>query len=330
MAMKTRRQQGRHAVRKTAWAVSKDMLVVAAAGNKLYGHKLLPFLEHHFSKNRLPVYEEAVLRQAAARGSLSTILFLLGKEPLQSYTREFMLAAASNRDPAVVEFLFRRIDAVVIGAAELEAAAANSDETLECLLGRLPIKAKEPPPPQQRLPSRKLAKLIVQNCRRIRTLHEAADRSPEEHPMTTLDVQELVTCAARNLHTIDMASCILKQFRKLHKAKITSDMLSAAASNQRIASEMLRLLLNECNDNDVEALITSEVLLSAASNGHEAPDALRVLLYELKSKYFSGTTWVKIADAAKSNVVAGQETARVFTEFMSRLVNYTVWDLNLI
>ncbi|KAK7426444.1 hypothetical protein QQZ08_007039 [Neonectria magnoliae] len=84
------------AVHKIPQVVSKEM-AVAAAGNKFYGHKLLPLLVQHFDEYRLPVNDSAVLHQAAARGSLSTILFLLGKEPLQPYPRSRRVPVSKHR-----------------------------------------------------------------------------------------------------------------------------------------------------------------------------------------------------------------------------------------
>jgi hypothetical protein len=219
----------------------------------------------------------------------------------------------------MVEFLFRNIDASSIKLAELKAAAANSDETLKCLLHRLPVKSEGDSSTQTRLPEQELATLIVRNCRRTRTLMEAADRIPRSQPLEADELGELVRCAARNPHGIYMASYILEQFRMFHKTgklKVTSEMLCAAASNPRAAPEMLRLLLNSCKDRDVQRLITSEVLCVAAKNGHEAPAALRVLLDELK--YVDTLIQFMVSSAVGSNTVARKKTAKVFEEFLRR------------
>src|SRR5690606_28839318 len=62
---------------------------------------------------------------------------------------------------------------------------------------------------------------------------------------------------------------------------ISPGLLEAAASNPTQAPEMLRLLLNECDDRRVKSVITVGVLSMAAVNGGEAPEALRMLFMEL-------------------------------------------------
>jgi ankyrin repeat protein len=274
---------------KTSIDISKKM-VVAAAGNTRFGQVLLPLLESRAPDRRLPYNDDPeVLRVAAGMGSLGTIAFLLGKGPLAKYSPEFSVSAAGNPEPAVVEFVFRRVDPGTIGVKELEAAAENSDETLESLLRRFPPELTWPKSDQ-------LGENIAQYCRRIKHLHA--------FPKTA----GLMMAAIQNTHSLEMASYILDRNRMTQNPVMVSEkMLRTAAGNLALAPEMLRLLLNECEDRRVEQLITADVLVAATVNPKEACEALRILLLELEVDSMDEAIWARLQDAAKDNRTASTD-----------------------
>jgi hypothetical protein len=168
---KAARIRGRKAIQvlfdraSTKARVSKEM-VDAAAHNTIYGHTLLPFLQERANNHQLPV-DDDVMYSIAAHGDLRMVVFLLDK-PLSTKIQGLSLAAASNPDVNVIEFLFRDVGS--IGAAELKVAAANSDAALECLMRRVPTPT---PSPLQDNPE--LGQIIAEKCRWTKTVKAAAN-----------------------------------------------------------------------------------------------------------------------------------------------------------
>ncbi|KAL2150150.1 hypothetical protein VTH82DRAFT_7826 [Thermothelomyces myriococcoides] len=249
-------------------------MVLAATRNALFGHTLLPFLEEK-AKDKTWFYQDEVLTTAAAHGSVRTISFLLSKRPEVKDSEKFRIAVTANPDHIVTEFLYRTVEPASIGLAELEAAARNSDDTLECVVDRLG---------NMRLPvgSPTLGETIARNCRRSKNLLEALEKGLAMEPRTETEVRELVHAAIQNQRGLTMATFLLKRYQLSDKRiEISPGLLEAAASNPTQAPEMLRLLLNECDDRRVKSVITVGVLSMAAVNGGEAPEALRMLFMEL-------------------------------------------------
>ena len=166
-------------------AVTKTMVIVAAK-NTIYGHAIFQFLAE-LTSQQLPVDDEKVLQTAAAQGNLKTITFFLG-EPQYFYSFEFFVAAASNPDLNVVEFLFRDIDAV--DTVILEAAAGNSDAVLDCLLLKR----------HKQIDWHRVSLMVAKCCRRTSSLDHvlSLDRpvKSEGDQMRSQKNEELITVAA--------------------------------------------------------------------------------------------------------------------------------------
>lgn len=221
--------------------VSKAM-VDAAVRNTIYGHALLPFLQERADGGQLPV-DNDVACSIAAHGDLR-VLALFSDRQLSTLGQGFFLAAASNPNVNVIEFLFRDADSV--DTAQLEAVAANSDAALECLMRHV-----QKPTLSELQNSAKFGRIIAEKCRWTETLESA-----EERDLVALnegDISDLIVAAAQNQHSIEMLRYLFRRFRVMwggYMSFAPADLVpartfAAAAGNPAIAPEMLRVLLNE-------------------------------------------------------------------------------------
>ncbi|RYP41874.1 hypothetical protein DL767_000703 [Monosporascus sp. MG133] len=251
----------------------------------------LRLMADHPEAGREWITQEMVERAASIRGpKVMELLFARSHTVPNSalhVSKAIVVAAAVNTvyDHEILPFLENKCGG--IGLDELEAAAANSDVALECLLNRDPRPPMAAPPldshQERQLPEGKqtIGQIIAKNCRRRKNLQEVLDRQLTPEPKSPGDVEKLVKAAVQNRHGLEMAGYLPERYQMTdHRIRISPALLEAAAANPFVAPEMLRLLLNTCEDGMVESVITLDVLLQAAKNCREAPEALRMLLME--------------------------------------------------
>jgi hypothetical protein len=253
-------------------------MIIGAVKNPTYGHNLLEFLFNRASDLRL-LDNHLVWRTAAECGTLQTMQFLL-RNPQKEYKPDFCLAAARNPDPDVVEFIFRKIDAIEFAC--LEIGARNSDRALEYLLTQWE-KTTSISSAQRIIEPvlwESLACIVAEHCRWTSTLDQVLSHLVLEDCAKT-KVEEILLSAVRNWHSLEMLRYL---FRRCGEGgvirEVNTAMMEAAASNSALAPEMLRVLFNECNDELLLKVITEEVLVKAVNNKVEGPEALKMLLME--------------------------------------------------
>lgn len=301
--------------------VSEDMLRGAVA-NIVFGTDVLQLLVKREANDRvwamLQMDEDLdILKILVQQGSRRMVLLALNGMFTRGSNEELMWLskvskhAAANPDIDVVSLVFGRIGKIDCSAS-LEAAAANSDAALAYLLRLLPMS------PGVEI-SGKVLLNVAKHCRNTNTLRRVLDMRPIHARLDrqSIELERLILAAIANRHGIDMALYVLTHFPEI---KLTTSMLYKAASNRRVAPEMLRVLFNHCSDATLQKLITEDVLIAAAKNPTEAPQALHVLLAEPGvPALVSSTVWKVI----KVESPTGGESQRVVRDFceLYRLYN---------
>ncbi len=240
------------------------------------------------------------------------MMWLLGRHPLKDYSQHLRIAAAANLDPAVVDYVFRRANPESVHMLELEFAAETSDTVFGCVLGHYTHA-----PEAEATPSKTLGKLIARNCRRPKTLREAFEWRVAQEPNSPGDFEKLLDAAVQNEHGLEMASFLLKRYQMTeNRIRVSSRLLEAAAANHTTAPEMVRLLLNQCDDRWVGSLVTVTVLLKAASNSRTAPETLRMLLMEIEARKFEPADLERVKKEIRQNHEVIVETSKVFNQWL--------------
>ncbi|SPO04884.1 uncharacterized protein DNG_07569 [Cephalotrichum gorgonifer] len=273
-----------------------------ACRNGLYGHEVMQVVTERLS-GALHI-SQRVFECAWEHGTIRMLSFIFQKDPRTRalVTHDIAPHAAKNPDMEALDLLFRMIGEVRY--EYLLYAATNSDEALNHLLSM---------PGAPRPSGLPLLETISRHCGRTSTLQRALDESGylfEEAESSDTSVEEMLALAAiENGHGIDM---LLLLFSRFPSVRVTTAMLELAAGSFVAAPEKLRVLLNRCDDSELDGLITTGVLVAAAGNAFEAPQALNALLME-------GETPKKVNDevstVAKRNGELAEESVAVLASF---------------
>lgn len=290
-------------------------MALKATTNTMYGYALLPFFEKEGDYRNWRVDDE-VLRRTARYGDLRTMSLLLGTYPTGSCSPELWYAAIHNPDITVIEYVFRRLSPSNVTMEDLRIGANTSDAAFECLLSHYGSSAKTGAGASQDLGS-----TIAEKCRKSKTLRLAFEQRVAPEPSTSDELETLLWYAFRNEHGLEIANFLLNRYHtKETLITIPSYLLCAAAGNGNVAPEMLRLLLNHCEDERVENVVDAQVLTKAATNWREAPEALRMLPMERSPKSFSQTEIEKIRKAIRENPLSSPRIAamKVYEKWVQR------------
>ncbi|KLU87445.1 hypothetical protein MAPG_06445 [Magnaporthiopsis poae ATCC 64411] len=254
-------------------------LLAAAACNKTYGldiFKLVTQVSNGKVGKLLEHNDLHVVKQVISRGHWQVFEHIQKEHAdiLAVVPEPDLRNAASNPDVRVARFIFSSPivtgrPALTVEMADLVRAALNSDAVLDCLMGM-------PDAPEYR-PLR-LLKAIAEGCGRTVSLRRALEESGRnrKQPSSRYIFVDLAHAAIGNKHGIDMLTFVLL----LSSVGVTAGMLERAAANRTAAPEMLRVLLNRCEDDRVSRLITTRVRRAAERNTVSGLEALRILRME--------------------------------------------------
>lgn len=260
-----------------ALQASMPKMLLAAARNKTHGYDIFVLSARSYGCNikGLSYEHPEIVAEAVERGTGRLLELILRRNPqaLELVENTRLRNAVFNPDTRVTQIVFGKLG---VSNDDLLKAATASDAALECLRSM----------PGGWWTSLELLEAIVAGCKRTRTLRLALEESGIKLGQGGRADGALALAAAFNRHGIEMLGFVLARCAQLNRDRagleVSSRMLSQAAENPRAAPEMLRVLLNQCSDEDLDKLITREVLKSAAANKTEGAGALRVLLMEGK------------------------------------------------
>ncbi|KAK4221191.1 hypothetical protein QBC38DRAFT_523040 [Podospora fimiseda] len=282
-----------------------ERVLMESTKNAAHGDEIMKFVLNRTVAD-LPI-SEAVLRSCVQKASYRTVAFVLRhprcKVVEYLFQPDIGTIAMENPDLDSVKLIFKTIG--LIRNSDLILAARRSHRLFNCLMQMPGLRISRPD---------KVVLLdIARTCRITKPLQQLLRCTDPDIYRHREFLEQLFEEAAGNKYCTDM---LVFLFNKFHSVSVTTRMFESAALNKKMAPEMIRVLLNRCNDEDLESLITGGVIFLAAQNDREAPQALQALLMEVHPKL---EEIEEVLDAIRLNDKAGPETLRVLERFYPQL-----------